>query len=239
MLAFTVDPRDGNKNLSGCSTCCCESASVRPGEINKWQIFYGPWSIPIGGRGLNVNTVFSVEKLPSSTPAGAPVVSFSGKETDFNTPLDDTVATSVTDPDSDPLTFELLPLYGPNFGTIEFNADGTYVYTPNTGFTGYDSFYYQVTDGNSLPRVGEVSIAVSPASPASPLTPKTVGTPVVRVLRDALAVINGHSIQFPVEVSPAALPGDIYRMTVRQPARDCEGIEYWHVSCYDLVVGKC
>ncbi|QXP66782.1 T9SS type A sorting domain-containing protein [Polaribacter sp. AHE13PA] len=33
---------------------------------------------------------------------------------------------------------------GPSNGTLEFNADGTYIYTPNENFVGVDTFEYQV-----------------------------------------------------------------------------------------------
>ncbi|MGI0485065.1 beta strand repeat-containing protein [Pantanalinema rosaneae CENA516] len=51
------------------------------------------------------------------------------------------------DVDNDPLTATTVS--GPTSGTLTLNANGSFVYTPNTGFTGADSFVYQVSDGSA------------------------------------------------------------------------------------------
>ncbi|KPF72828.1 adhesin [Bosea sp. AAP35] len=51
-----------------------------------------------------------------------------------------------TDANGDVLTYRLGD--GPAHGTLVFNADGSYKYTPATGFTGADSFSYLVNDGH-------------------------------------------------------------------------------------------
>ncbi|MCU4179722.1 Ig-like domain-containing protein [Bosea sp. BH3] len=51
-----------------------------------------------------------------------------------------------TDANGDTLTYSLGD--GPAHGTLVFNADGTYRYTPAAGFTGADSFSYLVNDGH-------------------------------------------------------------------------------------------
>jgi VCBS repeat-containing protein len=55
------------------------------------------------------------------------------------------VLTDDTDPDSDPLTAQLVS--GVSHGTLNFSSDGTFTYTPNDGFVGVDSFTYQPSDG--------------------------------------------------------------------------------------------
>jgi VCBS repeat-containing protein len=50
-----------------------------------------------------------------------------------------------TDANGDQLVYSLGD--GPAHGTLVFNADGTYKYTPAAGFTGADSFSYLVNDG--------------------------------------------------------------------------------------------
>lgn len=62
-----------------------------------------------------------------------------------------------SDPEGDPLSASLES--GPMFGTITFNADGSFTYTPNAGFAGVDTFTYRVSDGSSS-AVGVVSIQV-------------------------------------------------------------------------------
>jgi hypothetical protein len=53
-----------------------------------------------------------------------------------------------TDPEGDPITYRISQ--GPSFGTVDLQADGTYTYTPNSGFTGYDgvdTFVVSAVDG--------------------------------------------------------------------------------------------
>jgi hypothetical protein len=41
-------------------------------------------------------------------------------------------------------------LTGPTNGTLSFNANGGFIYTPNVGFGGFDAFTYRVSDGSSI-----------------------------------------------------------------------------------------
>ncbi|WP_116364642.1 Ig-like domain-containing protein [Parahaliea mediterranea] len=43
-------------------------------------------------------------------------------------------------------------------GVVELNADGTFTYTPEAGYTGPDSFTYRASDGTSLSDVATVSL---------------------------------------------------------------------------------
>src|SRR5262249_19529621 len=56
----------------------------------------------------------------------------------------------------------LIPPGGnPGHGTVSINPDGSFVYTPNTGFFGNDTFQYQVTDQTLLSNVATVTITVN------------------------------------------------------------------------------
>ena len=46
-------------------------------------------------------------------------------------------------------------------GTATLNADGSFTYVPNAGFTGTDSFSFQVTDG-ATPVTGTIQVTVGP-----------------------------------------------------------------------------
>lgn len=53
------------------------------------------------------------------------------------------------DPDGDTIAIVSGSVGLPSSGTLTLNDDGSFDYTPNDGFTGVDSFTYQITDNNS------------------------------------------------------------------------------------------
>ena len=66
-----------------------------------------------------------------------------------------------TDPESNPLTALLVS--GPSNGALTLNSDGTFVYRPNAGFVGTDSFTYKANDGSLDSNVATVTITVTAA----------------------------------------------------------------------------
>ena len=64
-----------------------------------------------------------------------------------------------TDPQSMPLTASLVS--GPTHGSLTLNSDGSFTYTPNTGYLGADSFTYQASDGFHNSNVATVSLTVT------------------------------------------------------------------------------
>jgi ELWxxDGT repeat protein/VCBS repeat-containing protein len=66
-----------------------------------------------------------------------------------------------SDPDSLALTAQLVT--GPSHGTLTLNPDGTFMYTPTTGFAGADTFTYQASDGTNLSNIATVTITVEGA----------------------------------------------------------------------------
>jgi len=67
-----------------------------------------------------------------------------------------------SDADGDTLTIETVssPIHGNAVIT-----NGEIVYTPNSGFEGYDSFTYTISDGNGNTSVGNVNVSVTGANP--------------------------------------------------------------------------
>ncbi|MFN3192487.1 MAG: Ig-like domain-containing protein [Aureliella sp.] len=55
---------------------------------------------------------------------------------------------------------QALEFFSPKHGELELNEDGTFVYTPEPGFTGIDGFVYQVDDGTSSSALAAVTIEV-------------------------------------------------------------------------------
>jgi hypothetical protein len=72
--------------------------------------------------------------------------------------LTSTIASTVTDAEGDPLTF--LIVAGPEHGTLDLASDGTFSYSPDSGFFGNDSFTFRATDGTTLSNSATVTITV-------------------------------------------------------------------------------
>jgi hypothetical protein len=53
---------------------------------------------------------------------------------------------------------------GPGRGTLTFNANGSFTYTPTNGFTGLDSFTYRLNDGVTNSTTATVAINVAPST---------------------------------------------------------------------------
>jgi hypothetical protein len=67
-----------------------------------------------------------------------------------------------TDADGDTLSIDSADAASSGGGTVTVNADGSFDYTPATGFFGDDRFGYVATDGNGGTSAAEVRIMVAP-----------------------------------------------------------------------------
>ncbi|MEL7626572.1 MAG: Ig-like domain-containing protein [Anaerolineaceae bacterium] len=100
----------------------------------------------------------------------APVAVDDSYTTAFETALTVTapgVLTNDTDADGDSLTSSIVR--APSNGTVTLNADGSFTYTPITGFSGVDTFTYKVSDGTFDSNVATVSITVLPWANTAPV----------------------------------------------------------------------
>jgi len=73
-----------------------------------------------------------------------------------------------TDVDGDPLVVSAVTQQGTN-GSVVINPDNTVTYTPNTGFTGTDSFTYTANDGTVDSNQATVAITVTAAVNQAPV----------------------------------------------------------------------
>lgn len=64
-----------------------------------------------------------------------------------------------TDPDGNAITATLVA--SPAHGALDLSADGSFRYTPTTGYAGADSFSYRASDGQALGNTATVSLTVS------------------------------------------------------------------------------
>ena len=97
----------------------------------------------------------------------APETTDDSYTTDENSALTVPAATGLLDNDSDPDGDALTALLedGPSNGSLTLNADGSFDYTPDAGFSGADSFTYRASDGDLTSAPTTVSITVDPVAP--------------------------------------------------------------------------
>ena len=105
-------------------------------------------------------------------PNGAPRINPDVSSTAFNTPVTVNVLANDTDPNGDTLT--VVGVSVPSNGKAVVNANGTVTYTPNTGFTGFDTFTYAASDGKGGVGMATVTIGVGNPPPPANLPPQAV-----------------------------------------------------------------
>jgi Bacterial Ig domain len=241
MQTFQI-PATDSVDASQCNTCCCTTVRVPAGATDKWTLLYAAWSTPIGGQGITANVSFDIQ-LKTAPLVGQtnnpPVPNLLLAVTPHQTAL--VSALTATDAESNPLTYAVMPLHGPTNGSVVVNADGTFTYTPNPMFTGYDRFFFTVSDTFHNPVVGEAIIGVSPVGgPAIAAPTASMATPHVTV-RPKNVKVNSpwQSLTFPLEVSPQAKVGDVYRFLIRAQSVDCDCVPYYRTDCVDVIISAC
>lgn len=82
-----------------------------------------------------------------------------------------------SDPDGDPLTVSTTPVTPPAHGKVVIDPDGNFTYTPEPGFTGTDSFQYQVCDNSGECSEATVTISVQAFFGYDSLTNESLSDP--------------------------------------------------------------
>lgn len=88
----------------------------------------------------------------------APVATDSTASTGQDTALQG----QLTATDLDNVTLTYAQISGPTHGTLTLNANGSYTYTPSTGYIGTDSFSYSANDGRSNSNIATLTLRVNP-----------------------------------------------------------------------------
>jgi VCBS repeat-containing protein len=84
-----------------------------------------------------------------------------------NTPVSGTLAGNDTPVAGETNTWTLDPAHGPAHGTVTVNADGTYTYTPTSGFVGTDTFQYVITDASGQTSTATATVTVAAVAPVA------------------------------------------------------------------------
>ncbi|WP_417205238.1 Hint domain-containing protein [Antarctobacter sp.] len=82
-------------------------------------------------------------------------------ETDEGTTVTITPLANDDDPDGDNALLTVASITQPTNGTAVLNADGTVDYTPDAGFTGTDTFTYQLADPDGGSDTGVITVTIS------------------------------------------------------------------------------
>jgi hypothetical protein len=100
----------------------------------------------------------------------APVAVGETYSTVMNTPLTVNAARGIlandSDPDGDPIHFFVISTFGQG-GRLAPNRDGSFTFTPNTGFVGTVDFAYQLNDGTLNSNSTHVSFQVTAPAPGT------------------------------------------------------------------------
>jgi len=125
------------------------------GEFTVNQITYGS-----GDEILNFDATF--QEYGDGDPANE---SFKGRIQYRTTPnnLVAGVLTNDSDIENTPLKATLVS--GPNNGSLIFNSDGSFTYTPNAGFQGIDTFSYKANDAIVDSNIATVNLYVGNQAP--------------------------------------------------------------------------
>ncbi|SEC55765.1 hypothetical protein SAMN04489761_3319 [Tenacibaculum sp. MAR_2009_124] len=109
-----------------------------------------------------------IEVLPERTTDNEPpIANVDTGTTKMGITLNGNVASNDFDPDGDPLTVNTTPVNNVSNGVLTLNANGSFIYVPNAGFIGADTFTYQICDNASptpLCDTAIVNIIVTPAT---------------------------------------------------------------------------
>jgi large repetitive protein len=155
--------------------------------------YSGPDSFRYLARAGDLGSNLATVSVTTTAGNHAPLVQSSTYQTWINTPLSVTVPgvlKGARDPDNDPFTASVAT--GPTHGTLSLAADGSFLYTPDAGYTGPDGFTFSASDGQpGVWATATVAIAVLPANHAP-----TGASATVLLLEDTLYTFKATDFGF-------------------------------------------
>ena len=153
--------------ISICSSLNESVTMTAPSGYTDYEWFRNTGSGPVlAGTGIEFTTSlpgeYTFSALSNSCPTGMfcpviieechmvnepPVANFDTTSTPPNTPVVIDVVSNDSDPEGDLDPSSITVIDPPTNGTVAVNPDGSVTYTPNTDFSGIDTFSYQICDG--------------------------------------------------------------------------------------------
>ncbi|MEM7465993.1 MAG: Ig-like domain-containing protein, partial [Pseudomonadota bacterium] len=173
---LTVDAVDttgtiGTVTLAGSTVAYDPNGQFESLAVGETAIDTFVYTVADGNGGTDVATVNVTITGDNDTPSAVADVYSTSENTTLNVPLAGGVLTNDSDPDtSDMLTANPVPVTDVTNGTLTLNTDGSFSYIPDPGFTGTDSFVYELEDGNGATDTATVTIDVLPSGVNNPPT---------------------------------------------------------------------
>lgn len=154
-VSSVTDPAHGTTTINADNTV---TYTPDPGFVGTdtftYTAFDGEWED-------TATVTVTVEKRPNT----APVANADTATTPRNTAV--TIAVLANDHDADGDALTVTGVTQPANGLATRNADGTVTYTPNTNFSGKDTFTYDISDGHGGSATGTVTVNVG--QPGAPI----------------------------------------------------------------------
>jgi hypothetical protein len=140
-----------------------------------------------------------IEYLAAPVPNRRPVANddFAGTTVDAGVLID--VVANDTDPDGNLVPGSAVATVGPTSGSLVNNGDGTFSYTPNTGFSGGDGFTYEVCDTEPLCDTGSVAITVTAGVPVTFVAGIAAGSDDAEEFEDGSIELTSSDLEFVVD----------------------------------------
>ena len=139
---------------------------------NTWTVSLPPMNgllelKQVGAGALDLSGNSAVANYDTNTPPVAVGDTYNTNEGVVLNVAAPGVLTNDTDIDNNPLT--AIKVTNPSHGILILNANGSFTYTPTSGYTGDDTFTYKVNDGTADSNDATVTIHVNSVTPPPPL----------------------------------------------------------------------
>lgn len=154
-LPFTMSSNNAAAIVPGTVTVPAGTSTVNYPITTNSVVSNQVCTITAARDGINKTAQITV------TPNTAPVANGDSYSTPYVTTLNVAAAGVLgndTDANGDALTAVLVA--GPTNGSLTLNANGSFSYTPNSGFSGNDTFTYKASDGALQSNTATVTITV-------------------------------------------------------------------------------
>ncbi|WP_283611414.1 Ig-like domain-containing protein, partial [Mycolicibacterium poriferae] len=128
--------------------------SPEPGWTGVDTFVYSASNAMVDARAVVGITVTPVNRAPATAD--------DSYTTDEDTTVTGNVLSNDTDPDGDTITATVV--LAANHGDVQLSSDGSFTYTPDTDFSGTDTFSYVASDGSTSSAPTLVKITVTPVN---------------------------------------------------------------------------